>query len=178
MHRIVLACAVALAALGSGAAASAQQQEAESAAPAAAAQPMNVFVNQLGAGWENRSWAPVELGIEVEGSSRKPIRVEPGPWQALYLHHAPFSTAPYKKLSLLIQSAPPGGQPVRIIALAEGKPLSETGKVVTLKPGGWTQVEIPLAVLKAENVTIDGIWIQNGTDQTLPPFYVSDLVLK
>lgn len=177
MRRIVLAMAAGSAVIGLAGVAVAQQAE-EAAAPAPAqAAPMDIYVNQLGAGWQNRSWAQVELGIDI-GSSRKPIRVEAGPWQGLYLHHEPFSTAPYRTLGLLIQSMPPGGQPVRVIALADGKPLSETGKVVTLKPGGWTQVVIPLANLNAENVTIDGIWVQNGTDQALQPFYVSDIVLK
>lgn len=180
MQKTVLALAAGVAAAGAAGVALAQQPEGATppaSAPAAAAAPMDIYVNQLGAGWQNRSWAQVELGIDI-GSSRKPIRVEAGPWQALYLHHEPFSTAPYRSLGLLIQSAPPGGQPVRVIVLADGKPLSETGKLVTLKPGGWTQVEIPLANLNAEDATIDGIWVQNGTDQSLAPFYVSDIVLK
>lgn len=180
MGRIVPACVAGIAALGIAQAAIAEDQaEAapEAAAPAPAAEPMNIFVNELGAGWEDQSWASAELGIDI-GSSRKPIRVEAGPWQALYLHHAPFSTAGYRKLSLLIQSAPPGGQPVRIIAVGDGKPLDETGHVVTLATGGWTKVEIPLATLKAENATIDGLWVQNGTGEALQPFYVSDIVLS
>lgn len=184
MRKFVLALVAGSAAIGLAGVAIAQQAE-ETAAPAAApaaaapvvATPMDIYRNELGAGWHNRSSAQVELGVDV-GSSRKPIRVEAGPWQSLHLHHEPFSTAPYRAVDLLIQSTPPGGQPVRIIALADGKPLSETGKVVTLKPGGWTHVVVPLANLNAANVTIDGIWVQNGTDQPLPPFYVSDIVLK
>lgn len=179
MRKIALALAAGSAAIGLAGVAIAQQTEetpAPAAAPAATG-PMNIYQNELGAGWDNRSSAQVELGVDA-GSARKPIRVEAGPWQSLHLHHAPFSTAPYRSLNLLIQSTPPGGQPVRVIALTDGKPLSETGKVVTLKAGGWTQVVIPLANLNAENATIDGIWVQNGTDQPLQTFYVSDIVLK
>lgn len=179
MSRTAFFCIVmAAAALAPGVA---RAQETKTAPPAgsqpAASEAMTIYKDALGTGWENRSWAKTELAVDV-GGSRKPIRVEAGPWQALYLHHAPFSAAPYRKLSLLIQSAQPGGQPVRIIALTGGKPITETGKVVTLKAGGWTQVEVPLASLGAENATIDGIWVQNGTDQALPVFYVADVALN
>ena len=179
MRKIVLATLACVATMGMAQGALAQQGEAAAgeAKPAANGEPMKIFVNELGSGWQNRSWAQVELGIDT-GVARKPIRVEAGPWQALYLHHEPFSTAPFRKLKLLIQSSPPGGQPVRVILLSGGKPLSETGKLVALKPGGWTQVEIPLATLNAENATVDGLWVQNGTDQQLTPFYVSDIVLN
>ena len=137
---------------------------------------MPVYDTALAAGWENWSWAKTELSVEINGSARKPIKVEAGPWQALYLHHDAFSTTGLRKLSLLIQGSAPDGQ-VRLFALADGKPIGE-GHLLKLGNTGWTQVEQPLATLGAEDKTIDGLWLQNATPNDLPKFYVTEIKLQ
>jgi len=134
---------------------------------------MPVYDTALAPGWQNWSWAKADLSVELSGSARKPIRVVAGPYQALYLHHDPFSTAGMTKLSLLIQGSAAGGQ-VRILALIDGKTVGE-GKLLTLGNTGWTQVVVPLVTLGVENKTIDGLWVQNATDQELPKFYVTEI---
>jgi hypothetical protein len=137
---------------------------------------MTVYDTALAAGWQNWSWAKAELSVELNGSARKPIKVEAGPWQALYLHHDAFSTTGVRKLSLLIQGSAPDGL-VRIFALAEGKPIGE-GYLVKLSNSGWKQVEQPLSVLGAEEKMIDGIWVQNASATDLPKFYVTEIKLQ
>jgi hypothetical protein len=144
--------------------------------PDTAANGMIVYDTALAAGWQNWSWAKAELSVELNGSARKPIKVEAGPWQALYLHHDAFSTAGLRKLSLLIQGSAPDGL-VRIFALAEGKPIGE-GYLVKLSNSGWKQVEQPLSVLGAEEKMIDGIWVQNASATDLPKFYVTEIKLQ
>ena len=134
---------------------------------------MTVYDTALAAGWQNWSWAKANLSIELSGSARKPIRVIAGPWQALYLHHDPFSTTGMTKLSLLIQGSAPEGE-VRILALIDGKAVGE-GKLVKLSNTGWTQVVTPLATLGVEDKTMDGIWVQNATPADLPKFYVTEI---
>lgn len=134
---------------------------------------MPVYDTSLAPGWQNWSWAKAELSIEVPGSTRRPIRVEAGPYQALYLHHDPFSTKGMTKLSLLIQGSAPDGE-VRIIALIDGKVANE-GKLLKLSNTGWTRVVTPLATLGVEDKTIDGIWVQNATGADLPKFYVTEI---
>jgi hypothetical protein len=134
---------------------------------------MPVYDTALAPGWENWSWAKVELSIEVNGSTRRPIRVEAGPHQALYLHHAPFSTKGMTKLSLLIQGSAPDGE-VRVFALIDGKVANE-GRPVKVGNTGWTKVVTPLATLGVEDKTIDGIWVQNARDADLPKFYVTEI---
>jgi hypothetical protein len=159
-------------ALGLGATASGQD-----ATPAAApAQEMSIYENALGAGWENWSWAKAELGVELSGSARKPIRVEAAPWAALYLHHAPFSTAGYRKLSLLIQGSTPDRE-VRVFLLTDGKVNGE-GKLVRISNTGWTKVEVPLVTLASEDKMIDGFWVQNASGTDLPKFYVTEIKLQ
>jgi hypothetical protein len=137
---------------------------------------MPVYDTALAPGWQNWSWAKAELSIELQGSTRRPIKVEAGPWQALYLHHEAFSTTGFKKLSLLIQGSAPEGQ-VRIFALTDGKVLGE-GYLVTLSNTGWKQVEQPLAILGAEDRVIDGFWVQNASASDLPKFYVTEIKLQ
>jgi hypothetical protein len=139
------------------------------------AQPMTVYDTALAAGWDNWSWAKAELSVALSGSPRRPIKVEAGPWQALYLHHAPFDTAGLSKLSLLIQGSVPDRE-ARLFMLAEGKPIGE-GKLVKFSNTGWTQVVVPLATLGAEGKVVDGIWVQNASATDLPRFYVTDIRL-
>jgi hypothetical protein len=135
-----------------------------------------IYDTALAPGWQNWSWAKTELSVTLSGSARKPIKVEAGPWQALYLHHDAFSTTGLSKISLLLQGSAPDGQ-VRIFALAEGKPLGE-GYLVALNNTGWKLVEQPLAILGAEDKTIDGIWVQNASAADLPKFYVTEIKLQ
>jgi hypothetical protein len=135
---------------------------------------MIIYDNALAPGWENWSWATTELSIEVPGSPRKPIRVESAPWQALYLHRAPFKGADYKRITFLIQGTVPEAE-VRLFALVDGKAVGE-GRPVKFKNTGWTKVEVPLVTLGIEDQLIDGFWLQNGETE-LPKYYVTDIKL-
>lgn len=132
-----------------------------------------VYDNALAPGWQNWSWAKADFSVELSGSPRRPIRVVAGPWEALYLHHEPFSTTGMTRLSLLIQGSAPDGE-VRILALIDGKAVGE-GKTVKLSNTGWTQVVVPLATLGVDDKTMDGIWVQNASGADLPKFYVTDI---
>lgn len=151
--------------LGSGVATSADE----------ATKELSIYGTSLGAGWENWSWAKTELGVEIPGSARKPIRVEAGAYQALYLHHAPFSTTGFVKLSLLIQGSVPDRE-VRVFMLTDGKVNGE-GKLVKISNTGWTKVEVPLATLASEDKMVDGVWVQNASGEDLPKFYVTEVKL-
>ncbi len=150
---------------------------AQSALPPAADIPlpaqMPVYDTALAPGWQNWSWAKADLSVELNGSTRRPIRVVAGPYQALYLHHDAFSTKGMTKLSLLIQGSAPDGE-VRIFALIDGKVANE-GKLLKLGNTGWTQVVTPLVTLGVEDKMIDGIWVQNATGADLPKFYVTEI---
>jgi hypothetical protein len=149
------------------------------AAPALPAGAMSVYGTALGEGWSNWSWGKTTLSLELNGSARRPIKAETGPWQAVYLHHEPFSTAPYRALRFLIQGAPPGGQQIAVIAIAGGKPVPDKSKSLKLAAGGWTEVKVPLAQLGAANATIDGFWFQNASAEPAPaPFYLTEIYLE
>ena len=149
----------------------AEETPAEKTAP-----EMVIYDSALAPGWDNWSWAKAELSIELKGSPRRPIKVEAGGWQALYLHHAPFSTTGLRIVSFLIQGSVPDGE-VRVFMLTDGKTNGE-GKLVKLTNTGWTKVEIPLVTLGAEDKLVDGLWIQNASANDLPKFYVTDIKLQ
>ena len=158
--------AVAVFALAAGVASSADE----------ATQELSIYDTALGAGWENWSWAKTELSVELNGSARKPIRVEAAPWAALYLHHAAFSTKGYKKIDLLLQGSVPDRE-VRVYLLSDGK-INGEGKLVKISNTGWTKVEVPLVTLDSEDKMIDGFWVQNASGTDLPKFYVTEIKLQ
>jgi hypothetical protein len=158
-------------------------------ATAPAVEPLaTVYDKALGPGWQNWSWAKTDLSVDI-GSPRMPIMIDAQGYQALYLHHPSFSTAPYRGLSMLLQVVG-GDAEVRIIAIADGKPIPDGDKkgadgqpqplmkIVSLKPGGWKSVQIPLNQLGAANRNIDGFWVQNNSGQPAPHIYVADIALK
>lgn len=173
---------IALAALLAAPAAFAQ------AAPAPAdSAAMTVYDKALAPGWQNWSWAKTEVGADI-GSARMPILVEAQGYGGLYLHHEPFSTAPYRSLEMLIQVVG-GPAQVRVMVTVGGKPVQDGDKVeygqpvakmklVKLAPGGWTKVVIPLGTIGAENVTIDGVQVMNDSGEPAPHFYVADIAFK
>ena len=165
----------------------AQTTPAPAAAPAADS-VATVYDKALGAGWENWSWAKTELSADI-GSARMPIMIDAQAYQALYLHHDSFSTKPYRGISMLLQVVG-GPAEVRVMAIADGKPIPDGDKkgadgqplplmkVISLTPGGWKQVQIPLAQLGAADRNIDGFWVQNNSSQPAPHIYAADIALK
>ncbi len=152
-------------------AASALAAEAETAV-----KEMVIYDTALAPGWENRSSAKAELGIELTGSPRRPIAVQAAPGTGLQLQHEPFSTEGFEAVEFLIQGTAPSSD-VRLVALAGGKPLGE-GVAITMTNKGWTRVVRSLADLGAENMQIDGIALQNASGAELPKFVVTDIKLK
>ncbi|MES2989197.1 MAG: hypothetical protein V4808_14950 [Pseudomonadota bacterium] len=145
-------------------------------APVADPAITTVYANALGGAWQNWSFATVELSVDIGSPTRKPIKVSADGYKALYLHHAAFSTGPYRGISFLIQGTGTGGK-VRVIATAGGKPIEGKMRLVEVKAGGWTRVTASLAELGAENIEIDGFWVQNDSGEPMPNFYVADIAL-
>jgi len=181
MKTLIAAAALTLAATP----AFAQTTPAPAAAPAADS-VATVYDKALGAGWENWSWAKTELSADV--GTHKPIMVDAQAYGGLFLHHAAFSTQPYRALSMLIQVVG-GPAKVRVMVTVNGKGIPDGDKMeggqpvtkmklVTLAPGGWTQVLIPLATIGAENVTADGVMVMNDSGEPAPHIYVADISFK
>jgi hypothetical protein len=159
-------------------AAMAQAPAPATAAPAADS-VANIYGTALGPGWQSWDWkgTTTELSVELNGSARKPIKVQPGSWGALFLHHDPFDTSPYRGISFLIQSV---GAPIKVqvIGLVGGKPIEGKSKVIDVTPGGWKLVTFALGDIGADKVQLDGLWFQNFSADPGATFYITEIALK
>jgi chitinase len=139
--------------------------------------PLAIYGNQLAPGWESWSWAEVTLGVRASDDER-PIQINADAWEALYLHHAPFSTASYSNFSFWINGGPQGGQSLSVIAFdATGEAINERSFQFTAPTNSWSRIEIPLSAIGAADTTVSGFLIQNATPSTAPPFFVNEIGL-
>jgi hypothetical protein len=139
------------------------------ASGAALAQTLVAYDDGLQNGWQNWSWAKVQLAVPAGGA--KPIRVEGDPWSALALHHDAFSTQGLSKLTFSINGGTNGGQALLIKAMVDGKPVESNFQIVA-KAKTWAMVEVPLKDLGVEGKTIDGICVQ-GLATPYSAYYIT-----
>lgn len=137
----------------------------------------NIYTDSLQNGWENWSWATVNLNNTnpVHGGSTS-VSVNSTAWQAFYLHHAAFSTANFSNLSFWIHGGTSGGQRLQVQATIGGTPQTAVA-LSPLTANSWQQITIPLSSLGVANATMDGFWIQDLSGTTQPVFYVDDIAL-
>ncbi|MFM1767473.1 MAG: hypothetical protein RJA22_2 [Verrucomicrobiota bacterium] len=137
-----------------------------------------IYSDALVNGWENWSWATVNLANTTPvRSGTRSISVNSGAWQAIYLHHAAFNTAGYTTLAFWIHGGASGGQRLQVQALRNGT----AQPAVTLAPltaNAWQQIQVSLSSLGVASVAdMDGFWIQDVTGTTQPAYYLDDLSL-
>ncbi len=137
-----------------------------------------VYVDALQNGWQPWGWADLDYANTFPrmGGSHS-VRVKAGPWQAMYLHHAPFDTTSYTVVSLWVHGGKTGGQRLSLTALRSGTPQAS----VTLDPlpaRVWRQVTVPLSTLGVAGVSdMDGLWVQDASGTAQPAFYVDRICL-
>lgn len=142
--------------------------------PAHGRKPLVIYDDGLGEGWQNWSWATVTLGVPV--GNAKPIKVEGKSWEALALHHDPFSTKGYSKLTFVINGGVQGGQQLTVRLTADKVALDGAWQV-TPKARTWAVAEIPLKELKGIDREIDGLSWQAG-DGVFPAWYITRIQLE
>ena len=135
-----------------------------------------VYTDALVNGWQNWSWATVNLAntAPVQSGSDS-VSVSAGPYQALYLHQTPFDSSTYADLVFWINGGATGGQLLQVQATLNG--AAQT--VVTLPAlaaNTWQQISIPLSSLGVQNQPdMDGFWIQDRSGTTQPTFFVDTI---
>jgi hypothetical protein len=136
-----------------------------------------VYDDSLENGWQNWSWATVNLAnTNPVHSGMDSISVTCGGWQALYLHNTPFYSGLYTNLTFWINGGT-GGQPLKVQATTNQNALS-TAYTFIAPAGSWQQIVIPLTALGVANQpNMDGFWIMANTAVQLPTFYVDDISL-
>ncbi len=138
----------------------------------------SVYTDALVNGWQNWSWATVNLSNTTPvQSGTDSISVSAGPYQALYLHQTAFDSTPYAALVFWINGGSAGGQLLQVQATLDG-----TAQTVVTLPAlaanSWQQVTIPLSSLGVQNQPdMDGFWIQDRSGTTQPTFFVDTITI-
>src|SRR5579862_5745869 len=138
----------------------------------------SVYADMLGTGWQDWSWATVNLAsTNTVHSGSKSISVDAAANEALYLHHDAFSTSAYTNLTFWINGGAVGGQQLQVRAELNGAAQIAV-HLPTLSSNVWQQITLSLASLGVTNKSnMDGFWIQDYSGATEPTFYVDDIQL-
>jgi hypothetical protein len=140
-----------------------------------------IYDEALGSGWQNWSWATVDLASTANANTGAvSIAVTPAAWSALYLRSAdaPVDTNGYLNLSFYVHGGTAGGQTIQVVAVVNE--VAQPGvRVASPTAGSWQKITVPLAALGADNRTdVNGFWIQQGSGVDEPTFYVDTIVLE
>ena len=147
--------------------------------PAAFAQSdQQIYTDSLVSGWQNWSWATVNLAnASPVHSGTRSASVTADAWEAIYLHHDAFDTSGYTDLVFWIHGGSTGGQLLQVQALLSGTAQSAVA-LAPLPANTWQKITISLASLGVANKpNMDGFWIQDRSGTTKPTFYVDDISL-
>ena len=152
---------------------------AAAAAPLTRAQsvpnPFVIYDDELKNGWQNWSWG-VKLDLSYPTGGAKPMKVQGEPWSAVQLHHEPFSTVGFSKLTFYINGGPEGGQTLMVKASVDKKP-GDSSYVIQPKAKTWAIVDIPLKEIGAADKTVDAfLWQAQG--EAYKPFFITRIQLE
>jgi hypothetical protein len=138
-----------------------------------------IFDDALQTGWENWSWAELELANSaIVQSGSHSIRVTVDAWEALYLHHAPFAVSGFTNITFWIHGGTAGGQRLRLQAVFDSAAVADGQAIGPLEGGTWQQVQVPMSVLVPPGqTTLDGFWMQDQTGGAQPAFYIDEIRL-
>jgi len=151
------------------------------ATPACAQADLPVYTDALQNGFENWSWATVDLAnASPVHSGAASIKVTAKGWEAFRVHAtAPIATASYSSLTFWINGGAAGGQPLSLQATVNGNAQTAVDLGMAAA-NSWKQYTISMAALGlAGQASFDGFWIQNNSanDLSASPFYIDDITL-
>jgi alpha-N-arabinofuranosidase len=138
-----------------------------------------IYADALANGWQNWSWATVNLtSTQPVQAGNNSISVSATAYQALYLHQTPFGSSLYSNLVFWINGGATGGQLLEVQATLNG--IAQTVVALpALAANTWQQFSIPLSSLGVQSKpNFDGFWIQDRSGTTQPTFYVDTISLK
>lgn len=146
--------------------------------PLAAQTNQSVYGDALQNGWQNWSWATVNLANNnpLHGGTGS-ISVSSSNWQALYLHHPAQTGAAFTNLTFWINGGSVGGQIVQVQAARNGV-VQPPVVLAALPVNSWRQEAVSLTALGVATASdFDGFWLQVQNAGLAPTFYVDDITL-
>ncbi len=140
-----------------------------------------IYEDTLAPGWENWSWAMVDLqaAAPVHAGAHS-IAVTFGTWQGLYLHYPEFSTIGLTYLRFFIHGGSAGGQDLNVYATHTVNGSDQNGPAVavpTPTANAWSEIHIPLIDLGVANASLTGLVWQGSTAGSQPTLYIDDIAL-
>ncbi len=145
------------------------------------AMAQTIYQDALAPGWENWSWATVDLqaAAPVHAGAHS-IAVTFGAWQGLYLHYPEFPTIGLTYLRFFIHGGSAGGQHLNLYATHTVNGSDQNGPSVavpTPAANAWSEIHIPLADLGVANSSLTGLVWQGSTAGSQPTLYIDDIAL-
>src|SRR6188768_4523273 len=98
-----------------------------------------IYDEALAAGWQNWSWATVDLASTANAhTGAVSIAVTPAAWSALYLRSAdaPVDTNGYLNFTFWVHGGTTGGQTVQVVAVVNDAPQPAV-RVAAPTAGAW-----------------------------------------
>ncbi len=140
-----------------------------------------IYSDTLATGWENWSWAQVNLAntAPLHGGTHS-IAVTFGAWEGLYLHKAGVDSLGTTHLRFFIHGGTAGGQLMNVFMNLEVNGQAQDGPSISVPPppaNNWAEVQIPLSQLNPANATITGITWQSASGGSQPKMYFDDIAL-
>ncbi|GAB4108714.1 MAG: hypothetical protein OHK0022_60600 [Roseiflexaceae bacterium] len=140
-----------------------------------------VYDDALTAGWQNFSWATVNMAADSPvQAGTKSIAVTFGAWQGLYLGHAGMSTTGYTNVRFFIHGGSAGGQKLQLYAIRSTDSSGQHGPAVAIAAPAantWREVLVPLSSLGAANSTLTGLVWQDTSGGSQPVLYIDTISL-
>jgi hypothetical protein len=138
-----------------------------------------VYGDGLAAGWDNWSWATVNLAAAspVHSGSHS-IAVTFGGWTGLYLHNANPNTFGATHLRFFVHGGGVGGQQMNLFLnlVINGQNTNGPGFSVPTPPANaWEDVQTPLSTLNPTGAPVTGITWQDATGGSQPTLYIDDI---
>src|SRR5688572_4568905 len=106
-----------------------------------------LYDEALAPGWQNWSWATVDLASTANANTGAvSIAVTAPAWSALYLRSAdaPVDTHGYLNLSFYVHGGTAGGQTIQVVAVVNDVPQPGV-RVASPTAGAWQKITVPLA---------------------------------
>jgi len=106
------------------------------------------------------------------------IRVSYNNYDGVKFHHLPLNTAPFDRISFVVNGGRKGGQLIQIGAACSEKNVAEGVRIAPLPPNRWVSVTVPLRdVGLANRPDMTSFWIQGASAGVQAPLDIDDVRL-
>ncbi len=138
-----------------------------------------VYDDALVAGWDNWSWAAVNLEATAPvHSGSHSIAVTFDAWTGLYLHNAATNTFGATLLDFFVDGGSAGGQKMNLFLNLVVNGADTTGPAFGVPPpaaNAWQEVLAPLSTLNPTGAPVTGITWQDSAGASQPTLYIDDI---